>query len=143
MHLRFHHHLIYMAERFSVKIQQEMEQCQADTAFCSEPSKATGSRQSHPTAKAQVTYLQVTICRGSRYTHSPWMQKFLYSISQGVPFFLFFPLFFFLLNLPVFFSPPLFVGLGLTTGSTGKRTRRLSPAMPRSWTVRELSDGIW
>lgn len=121
MHLRFHHHLIYMAERFSVKIWQEMEPCQVDTNFASESSYATSSCQSHLTHKAEVTYLQVTICRCSRYMHSPWMQKFLYSISQGVPFFLFFPLFFFLLVLVAFFSPPLFVGLGLTTGSTEKK----------------------
>lgn len=112
-----------MAERFSVKIQQQMDLCQVDTYFPSEPSYATGSCQSHLTHKVQVTYLQVTIWRCSRYMHSPWMQKFLYSISQGVPFFLFFPLFFFLLDLPAFFSPPLFVGLGLTTGSTEKKDK--------------------
>lgn len=138
MHLRFHHHLIYMAERFSVKIWQEMDLCHVDTDFSSEPSYATGSWQSHLTHKVQVTYLQVTIWRCSRYMHSPWMQKFLYSISQGVPFFLFFPLFFFLLDLPAFFSPPLFAGLGLTTGSTEKRTRWLGikvleSTIPRKW----------
>lgn len=33
MHLRFHHHLIYTAERFSVKIQQETDLYQVDTVF--------------------------------------------------------------------------------------------------------------
>lgn len=129
MHLRFHHHLIYMAERFSVKILHEMDLGQLDTNFSSKPSYATSTCKSELAHKVHVTYLQVTIWRCSRYTHSPWMQKFLYSISQGVPFFLFFPLFFFLLDLPAFFSPPLFVVLGLTTGSTEKRTRGLSLVM--------------
>lgn len=75
--------------------------------------------------------------------HSPWMQKFLYSISQGVPFFLFFPLFFFLLDLPAFFSPPLFAGLGLTTGSTEKRTWRLRIKVLESTILRKLNWRIW
>lgn len=107
--------------------------------FSPKPSYATSTCQWHLTHKVQVTYLQVTIWRCSRYMHSPWMQKFLYSISQGVPFFLFFPLFFFLLDLPEFFSPPLFVGLGLTTGSTEKRTRWLSLAMLKSYILRKLN----
>lgn len=88
--------------------------------FPSKPFYATSTCKPHLSHTLHRTYLQVAIWRWCKYTHSPWMQKFLYSISQGVPFFLFFPLFFLLLGLPAFFSFPLFTGLGLTTGSTEK-----------------------
>lgn len=70
------------------------------------------------------------------------MQKFLYSISQGVPFFLFFPLFFLLLGLPAFFSLPLFAGLGLTTGSTEKDKVAQSSIAEKLHAVQMLLQGL-